>query len=256
VIVPVPDIPGAALPGITEEVTAISALIPGAHLLPNPTRESVLKTPSNTHHIAHFACHGRAHRINPTESQLILADHAATPLTVADISALQLDAQLAYLSACETSVTAPRLADECLHIIGTLWSIDDSTASELAADFYAHLTDDGAAPRTDRCAHALHRATKRPRARHPDGSRCVGRLHPYRHLTSAHRASQIERASWGSPSGGRRAAGRRSCSVLCRTSARAATLPDEDPDGIPTLISPRSPTAGRDSAGPSRVGTR
>jgi CHAT domain-containing protein len=181
VIVPVPDIPGAALPGVTKEAIAISTLIPGAHLLPNPTRESVLEALSEAHRIAHFACHGRADRTNPARSQLILADHAVTPLTVADISALNLDAQLAYLSACDTSVTAQRLVDECLHItgafqlagyrhvIGTLWSIDDSTAPELAADFYAHLTDDGTTvPRTDRSALALHHATKRLRACHPD----------------------------------------------------------------------------------------
>ncbi|GAB3450583.1 CHAT domain-containing protein [Actinophytocola sediminis] len=180
VIVPVPDLPGAALPGVAEEATAISALLPAANLLANPTHDTVLAALPH-HHIAHFACHGRADWADPARSQLILADHATAPLTVTEIGALRVSAGLAYLSACSTSVTALRLVDESLHItgafqlagyrhvVGTLWAIDDRIAAEFAIEFYRRLTDNGGrAPRTDRSAAVLHQVTRLLRDRYPD----------------------------------------------------------------------------------------
>ncbi|MFE2689982.1 CHAT domain-containing protein, partial [Streptomyces mirabilis] len=174
-VVPVADTPGAPLPGVGDETTAIAALIPDARLLTTPTRETVLRALPG-HRIAHFACHGHGDWTDPARSRLILTDHDTAPLTMADITALDLTADLAYLSACDTSVTAPRLADESLHItgafylagyrhvIGTLWPINDRIAAEMAADFYAQITDNGTTPpQSDRSAHALHEATRRLR---------------------------------------------------------------------------------------------
>ncbi|MFE3152093.1 CHAT domain-containing protein [Streptomyces sp. NPDC059218] len=179
VVVPVPDTLDSPLPGVHGEMRAISALVPGAHLLADPTRDKVLES-LHGHQIAHFACHALADDTDPGRSRLILPDHARAPLTVTDISNLHLNGALAYLAACETSVTAPRLADEALHItaafqlagyrhvVGTLWSVDDRTAIELAKDFYGHLTDNGTTPpRVERSAHALHYATRRLRDRYP-----------------------------------------------------------------------------------------
>jgi hypothetical protein len=177
-IVPVPDTPLAPLPGVTEEIRAITAFIQDARLLPAPTRAEVLKSLPQ-HQIVHFACHGVSDRDDPSRSRLILADHETAPLTVADLSALELDASLAYLSACDTSVTAPRLVNEAIHItgafqlsgfrhvIGTLWPINDHAAAEFAEDFYDFLTKSGAAaPQPERSADALHYATARLRARY------------------------------------------------------------------------------------------
>ncbi|MFI6553784.1 CHAT domain-containing protein [Streptomyces griseus] len=179
VVVPVPDTPDSPLPGVREETRAISALVPGAHLLADPTRDKVLEA-LHGHRIAHFACHALADEADPGRSRLLLPDHSRAPLTVTDISNLHLNGTLAYLAACETSVTAPRLADEALHItsafqlagyrhvVGTLWSVDDRTAVELAMDFYGHLTDNGSTPpAVERSAHALHYATRRLRDRYP-----------------------------------------------------------------------------------------
>jgi CHAT domain-containing protein len=177
-IVPVPDLPGAALPGVNSETKAISSLIHDAYILHQPTRATVLAA-LPTHKVAHFACHGHADWRQPAESRLLLADYATNPLTLAHITALHLDADLAYLSACSTTVTAPRLADESLHItgafhlagyrhvIGTLWPIDDTAAAEIATAFYQHLTANGA-PRPEHAAHALHHATMLLRARYPN----------------------------------------------------------------------------------------
>jgi len=179
-IVPVPDLPGGALPGVATETDAIKALIPSARVIENPNLDSVLAALPK-HRIAHFACHGFADWDLPAASHLVLADHATTPLTVADITALRVDADLAYLSACNTAVTVPRLTDESLHItgafhlagyrhvIGTLWPIDDDAAVQIAPDFYQYLTaDDTGSPRPDVAAFALHHATARLRRQHPD----------------------------------------------------------------------------------------
>ena len=177
-IVPVPDLPGAALPGVNAETKAISSLIPGAYVLRQPTRATVLAA-LPTHKVAHFACHGHVDWQQPAESRLLLADYATNPLTLAHITALHLVADLAYLSACSTTVTAPRLADESLHItgafhlagyshvIGTLWPIDDTAAAEIATAFYQYLTTDGV-PRPEHAAYALHHATTLLRTRYPD----------------------------------------------------------------------------------------
>jgi CHAT domain/Tetratricopeptide repeat len=178
-IVPVPDIPGAELPDVSTETAAITTLIPEARTLRHPTRDTVLRALPE-HRITHFSCHAYSDGNQPAASRLILNDHATTPLTLADITPLNLDADLAYLSACTTTITTLRLADESLHItgafhlagyrhvIGTLWPIDDGAAARIATDFYAHLTTDGTTPpQPARAAQALHHATTYLRTRYP-----------------------------------------------------------------------------------------
>jgi CHAT domain-containing protein len=129
----------------------------------------------------HFTCHGYANWADPSASMLVVSGGPAAPLTVADISTLQLTGTLAYLSACDTTVTSPNLADEAIHItgafhlagyahvIGTLWPVDDNTSRDLACDIYRQLTHGGrTAPDTGSAAHALHHATRRLREQHPD----------------------------------------------------------------------------------------
>ncbi|MFG2174026.1 CHAT domain-containing protein [Streptomyces niveus] len=179
-IIAVPDAPGAGpLAGAATEADLLTGLVPGAAVLPHPTRSSVLAALPH-HRVAHFACHSEPHRTDPWRGRLILQDHRTDPLTVADISALRLDGGLAFLSACTTTLTAPRLADEALHltgafqlagyphVVGTQWPVADRAAHQLAADFYARLTADGTTtPRPDLSAEALHHAVRRLRDGYP-----------------------------------------------------------------------------------------
>jgi hypothetical protein len=180
VIIEVPDAPGTPpLPGITAETETVTRLVPDALVLANPTRDTVLAALPD-HQVAHFSCHGYADWDNPASSCLILRDHHTAPLTVAYISALHLTGGLAYLSACDTTLTSPGLADEAVHItgafhlagyqhvIGTLWPISDALAHGIAEDFYTDLTEGGTTPpRTSRSPGALHQAIRRLRARYP-----------------------------------------------------------------------------------------
>ena len=180
VVVAVADAPGTQpLPGVTAETATLRRFLPHALVLADPTRDTVLDALPG-HQVAHFACHGYADWEEPASSRLILRDHHTAPLTVADVSALHLTGDLAYLSACDTTVTSPRLADEAVHItgafhlagyqhvIGTLWPINDALARDIAEDFYADLTAGGTIPpQTSRSPRALHHAIRRLRARYP-----------------------------------------------------------------------------------------
>ena len=164
---------------MTAEARELGTLIPRAQVLPHPERGTVLGALPG-HRVAHFACHGYADLADPAMSQLILYDYQSAPLTVADVSALRLTGSLAYLSACSTAVTSPWLANEAVHItgafhlagyqhvVGTLWPINDATASELARDFYDRLTQHSTqTPETRLAAQALHYSARQVRAAYP-----------------------------------------------------------------------------------------
>ena len=179
VIVAMPATPGTApLTGVTREVADVTRLLGAPEILSGPAATHGAVTAALARHpAAHFACHGVSDQADPAASRLLLYDHAATPLTVAAISRLDLaGAELAYLSACSTADTTEDLADEAVHltaavqlagyrhVIGTLWPIDDTVAARVAVDFYRHLTGGGAhPPRPELSAHALAAATRRLR---------------------------------------------------------------------------------------------
>jgi CHAT domain-containing protein len=141
-----------------------------------PTKDTVLGLLA-TCSIAHFACHGVSDATDPSHSRLLLHDHQSAPLTVAALAPVRLDhAQLACLSACETTLTAhTQLLDEAIHLasafqlagyphlIRTLWAINDHRAVEIADAFYAALTTGaGSNPvlEVSLAAEALHRAIR------------------------------------------------------------------------------------------------
>ncbi|MGW5381069.1 tetratricopeptide repeat protein [Nocardia sp. NPDC003963] len=150
-----------------------TAAAPNGHEVDLPTRDRVLQLLRECS-IVHFACHGVSDTADPSRSRLLLHDHTSAPFTVATLAPLDLGhARLAYLSACETATAGAELIDEAIHlasafqlagypqVIGTLWTVDDETATHIADSFYAALTTAGdAAPDTNRAAHALHDAVR------------------------------------------------------------------------------------------------
>jgi CHAT domain-containing protein len=120
----------------------------------------------------HFACHG-VQSTSPTESALLLA--GSSRLTLSNIIQLSLpNADLAYLSACQTATGSQKLQDQSVHlaagmllagyrgVIGTMWSIMDNDASQVAGDVYAHLLE-ASPPNPTRAAEALHLAIRKLR---------------------------------------------------------------------------------------------
>ncbi|TLQ41971.1 CHAT domain-containing protein [Streptomyces marianii] len=182
---------------VTTEIERLAVLLPGATRVgpPHSTPRTVLdRLPA--HPVVHFACHAVSEWGAPGRSGLLLSDGdgdgdgdgngngrdgGTARLTVDAISSLHIKgADLAYLSACSTTLTNQRLADESVHItagfllsgyrrvIGTLWPVDDTAAKEIAVHFYTRLTGEGGtAPQTRDAAYALHLALHQGRARRP-----------------------------------------------------------------------------------------
>ena len=124
----------------------------------------------------HFACHGIQDPTSPTNSGLCLANERR--LKISDIITLSRSrGGLAFLSACQTATGDKELSDEAIHIaagmlfagysgvIGTMWSISDRLAPDVARDVYKELFRDDKRPDCREAARALHEAIKRARDR-------------------------------------------------------------------------------------------
>ncbi|MEU1395035.1 CHAT domain-containing protein [Micromonospora zamorensis] len=125
----------------------------------------------------HFACHGSQHLDAPHTGAIHLSDGA---FTVTDFAALRLEhAEFAYLSACKTAVGGTELPDEAIHlvaalqltgyrsVIGTLWTIDDQLAVEMARRTYELMRGPHGHFDFSASATALHRATRELRDAYP-----------------------------------------------------------------------------------------
>ena len=119
----------------------------------------------------HFACHGVQDLASPTDSGLCLADQRR--LKLSDIIHLPRSrGGLAFLSACQTATGDKALSEEAVHlaagmlfagyggVIGTMWSIQDNVAPEVAKDVYEQLLRGGGVPNYREAARALHDAVE------------------------------------------------------------------------------------------------
>ncbi|MGW3634909.1 CHAT domain-containing protein [Streptomyces sp. NPDC005122] len=173
-IVAVAEVAGSgspALEGVREEAARL-ARRPGARVLlaQDAVRRSVLDALPR-HAWAHFACHAVGALSGAAAGHVVLHDHATAPLTLSDIARLRLpEAELVYLSACETTSGRREFADEALHItgafhmagfthvVGTLWAVADDTSLEVSQRFYAAFGPSHPFP--GHTAHALRDAVR------------------------------------------------------------------------------------------------
>ena len=126
--------------------------------------------------VVHFACHGKQDMIDPLSSCLCLHDGS---LSLSQLVYMKLpNAQLAFLSACQTATGEKELPDEAVHlaagmlaagfksVIGTMWSVSDNAAPIVADGVYARLFKDGKLE-SGKVAEALHYAVEDLRKRNP-----------------------------------------------------------------------------------------
>jgi CHAT domain-containing protein/tetratricopeptide (TPR) repeat protein len=106
--------------------------------------------------VVHFATHALADLRQPLASLLVLpatnARGAPTYLTAGQVENWRGDAELVFLSACESAIGPPRFASGmpgiqraflragARGVIATLWPIEDVLAEEFSADFYRRFT--------------------------------------------------------------------------------------------------------------------
>jgi hypothetical protein len=175
------------LPNVTRELRLLTELFPDHHTIldgPAATWDAV-HAQLPRHGWVHFSCHGDQNLADPSRGGVLLYDRL---LTVAEISEGQYHGDFAFLSACKTATGGVTLPDEAItlaaalhytgyrHVIGTLWSIRDRTAADVADAVYADLTSTGAfEPR--RAAIALHSAIRRLR----DAGKPLSQWMPFTH---------------------------------------------------------------------------
>ncbi|KAJ3546628.1 hypothetical protein NMY22_g1966 [Coprinellus aureogranulatus] len=128
----------------------------------------------------HLACHAVQTRADPLRSLFRL--HKGTLELRRIIQSDLKNADLAFLSACQTSTGDETLSDEAVHlaagmlaagyrrVVATMWSISDRYAPGVADDFYRYLWSerkDGSGSGFDgtRSAYALHDAIQKLRLR-------------------------------------------------------------------------------------------
>jgi CHAT domain-containing protein len=162
------------IPGTLEEIKSIKMHAKGKVPVlwldkDGATVEEVGKGMKNSRWV-HFACHG-VQSPSPTESALLVA--GSSRLMLSKIIELSLPkADLAFLSACQTATGSRELQDESVHltagmvlagyrsVIGTMWSIGDNVAPQIASDVYGHLLE-VSPPDPTRAAEALHLAVQK-----------------------------------------------------------------------------------------------
>jgi CHAT domain-containing protein len=172
------------LPGVDTELEHIRAVIEKSPSARTTFLESSVGTVEEVLGLmkeadwVHFACHGIQDAERPTSSGLCLADRRR--LKLRDIIALSRPrGGLAFLSACETATGEQHLSDEAIHIaagmlfagyggvVGTMWTISDKHAPDVAKDVYEQLFRNGTRPDYREAARALHGAIGRLRDRAP-----------------------------------------------------------------------------------------
>ncbi|KAF8901389.1 CHAT domain-containing protein [Gymnopilus junonius] len=128
-----------------------------------------------THTSIHFACHANQDTSEPLKSGFALQDGHLELSTI--IQKRLGAADLAFLSACQTSTGDEKLSEEAVHlaagmlaagyrgVVATMWSIQDKYGPEIAEDFYAKLTEDKAGLKGEKACLALHYATGQLRKR-------------------------------------------------------------------------------------------
>ncbi|KAJ7115480.1 CHAT domain-containing protein, partial [Mycena epipterygia] len=182
------------IPGTQEEIKSIeqhaNGKVPILRLDQDMATIENVQNSMKDYRWVHFACHGVQHT-SPTESALLLA--GSSRLTLSKIIELSLpNADLAFLSACQTATGSHELQDESVHltagmllagyrgVIGTMWSIMDNDAPQVAGDVYAHLLR-ASPPDPRKAAEALHLAIQKLREQ-PGAKKSFSHWVPFIHF--------------------------------------------------------------------------
>lgn len=137
------------IPLVEKEIESVRKILPDATQLKG--KAATFKSFSEnagSHDLLHIACHGQFRSDNPMFSSLHLADGW---VTVRDIVANKMSAELVTLSACETGISKIFAGEEILglargflsagarSLIVSLWAVNDTAATEMMPQFYRNI---------------------------------------------------------------------------------------------------------------------
>lgn len=151
-----PDLedPRLDLPSAQVEAERISGRAGQARLLMRrQATETAFKADAAAFPALHVASHGIFNARRPLDSHLLLAkdDSNDGKLTVGELYALRLQADLVTLSACETGLGQVSTGDDVVgltrgflyagasNVVASLWQVDDEATSQLMIRFYEEL---------------------------------------------------------------------------------------------------------------------
>ncbi len=141
-----------------DEARDVAALFPGSRLAIGDLTTDRIATECSECDVVHFSCHGYYDPLDPKKSGLVIKRHAgsgALPddavLSSDQIIRMRLQAELVFLSACQSGVGRLVHGDEQLgilrafflagasSIISTLWPVDAQVTREFVVAFYSDL---------------------------------------------------------------------------------------------------------------------
>lgn len=138
-----------------DEVNNILTIFSGMKLTGTDATESNFKTVAGTYKILHFAMHTLIDDEDPLQSKLVFTQNNDSVedgfLNVYEIYNLNLNAELAVLSACKTGSGELLMGEGIMSlargflyagvpsIVLTLWEIEDASGSEIMLEFYRNL---------------------------------------------------------------------------------------------------------------------
>lgn len=155
------DIPASTdassnLVGAQKEVSSIAQLIDNQAILFDPATKQDFLREAPKFHVLHLAMHSMVNEQNPMLSVMAFAhssDSAESQLTAIEIYNLQLNADLAVLSACNTGFGELHRGEGIMSFarafsyagvpsaVISLWEVPDKATSKIMVGFYKHLKE-------------------------------------------------------------------------------------------------------------------
>jgi CHAT domain-containing protein/Tfp pilus assembly protein PilF len=177
-----------SLPQAEQEAKAIGEIY-GARastvLIGNAAREETFKATASKYPVLHFAAHGVLDDVNPLYSRLLLATGSESEdgfLEAREIMKLDLHAELAVLSACQTARGQVGSGEGLIGMswalfiagasttVASQWKVDSASTARMMIDFHRNLQSEQG-PRSSSAAEALRKAAIKlmadPKYRHP-----------------------------------------------------------------------------------------
>lgn len=141
--------------GAKREVNSIAKLLKGDAWSNGEATEQQFKNIATDYRIVHLSMHGLLDDDNPLYSKLVFTKDTSKMednfLTVAELYNLELNAQLAVLSACNSGIGSLKRGEGVMSlsrafayagtpsVVMSLWTVPDETTADLMIDFYGHL---------------------------------------------------------------------------------------------------------------------